>query len=582
MAMYGKKKMSLMSSFPFDGDERPFDGRRKRSAYSRLPREPTISEKPFLESDALDGGSLESDGGLGNGEGVNDRDGPSKEAWVDDLNKPLPQLPDPGRALGTRVVLSSRSTNLKVKPEHAGGGLASQNPTIEKIDKRLISAPLRQNPVSRHDRMLERELSHQLVQDLDNQRFPRPLTSVADAEDLELRINNLIASSNSKVAGEVRDSSDLLGGKDVGRPRRLRRGKEVFAKVRDAITDRFSPNSGKPPATRIRDCSSPGSRLGRVQGRDPDGEEELDTKALLKRRAAEGKNHENSKAQSLTGVDSPIRRKPLPIYDSMSTARDGNVFPEDPFSDDHEVGNADQKGSSPVAPSKPISFKHKRKSRLLNTLVLPTASQTRREPKFVETISPPPTGRSASLEIIPSSPVGYSTPKIRLEPSYDPNGRKKLAAFSFEKEELFDETSQDGRMSSMSLKRGREEKEVGLGVTAKKAKRRTISRDIEALAGRLGGLRASASADLTRSSRGSVVAIGLDMLSVRRSKTLRGRGGMSATATEAGYRGPTVISEDTSGEAMVEKLMTQGVINDSDVDELQMDIPEHRLGSRNL
>ncbi|KAI9773907.1 MAG: hypothetical protein M1840_006133 [Geoglossum simile] len=581
--MYGKKKMSLMSSFPFDGDEHPFDGRRrKRSAYSRLPREPTISEKSFLEIDALSDSSPESGNGQENDGGTNSRVGQSREARDDDLNKPLPQLPGPSRALGTRAVLSSKSTNQGLKLEDLNAGPAKRNPSVEKVNKRLISAPLRQNPVSHRDRTLDHELSHRIVQDLDYQRFPRALTSIADAEDLELKINNLIALSNSKNARGIRAGDGISSAKDVGKTRRLQRGKEVFAKVRDAITDRFSPNSGKTPATNTKDCSSPSGRLRKVQERDLGGDEELDMKALLKRRIAEERNHKSSKAQSLTGVNSPIRRKPLPIYDSMSATRGGSACTEDPFSDDHAVGNVDRRGPPPL---KTISLKDKRKSRLLNTLViLPTAPQTGRDSKFVDTLSPPPAGRSVSLEIIPSSPVGYSTPKVRLEPSYDPNGRKRLAAFCFgEEEKPFSETSQEGRMSSMSLKRKKEEKEVGLGVTAKKAKRKTITRDIEALTGRLGGLRASASADLTRGSRGSVVAIGLDMLSVRRSKTLRARSGMNAMGTETSHKGQIAVTcESTSDEVMMERPQMEEVTDGSDVDELQMDIPEYRLGSQKL
>ncbi|KAI9867152.1 MAG: hypothetical protein M1813_009430 [Trichoglossum hirsutum] len=586
--MYGKKKKSLMPSFQFDGDERPSDGRRKRSAYSRLPREPTIAEKPFLESGALHDSTPESNNWVGKCGRMEDGDSLSREVQVDGLNKPLPDLPEPlregsqGRSLGTRSILSSKSVNTRLRSENFSGGPAKQSANAGKIDKRLISAPLRQNPVFYPSRMLEHEFSKQIVRDLDNKHFPQTLTSIADAEDLELRINNLVTPSGSSDAEKNPVGDGVSEAKDQGRPHTLQRGREVFAKVRDAITDRFSPNSGKGSVTRTKDSFSTSNRLEQAQGRDSDGGEELDTNSLLKRRIAEERNHSNYKAQFLTGVGNPIRRKPLPIYDSMNTTGVGTALPEDPFSDDHEVRNADHKGSSSTTLSKAISSKNKRKSRLLNTLgVLPTTPHTSRESRFVEAISPP-AGRSLSLEIFPTSPKGYSTPKVRLEPSYDPNGRRKLAAFSFEEggELLEVDAKLDKRMSSVSLKRKKEEKEVGLGVTAKKAKRKTISKDIEALTGRLGSLRTSASADLTRSPRGSVVTIGLDLLSVRRSRTVK-RSGTSTRETEIRHNeSPLAIPDDTTDGVIAGKLQTRGAADDTDMDELQMDIPEHRLGSQ--
>ncbi|KAH0544684.1 hypothetical protein FGG08_001189 [Glutinoglossum americanum] len=585
--MYGKKKMALMSSFPFDGDERPSEGRRKRSAYSRLPREPTITEKPFLENEIHDDNTIESSNVLEKGGRIGDKDERSREVQVDSLNKPLPELPEPprggyhGPALGTKTILFSKSTNTRLKPETANAVLAKQNHAGGKIDKRFISAPLRQNPVSYPGRMPQHELSQKIVQDLDTKHSPTTLTSIADAEELELKIKNLIASSSGNDAGKIRVGDGVSKAKDLGRSRRLRRGKEVFAKVRDAITDKFSPNSGKCP-TADSFLSSKG--LERAQGGESDRKKELNTNVLFKRRIAEERNHSNYKAQLLTGVGNTIRRKPLPIYDNMSTAGAGNGLPEDPFSDDHEVGNADHKGPSSASPSKAPSHKGKRKSRLLNSLgVLPVDPQMSRESKFVEATSPLPVGRSVSLEIFPTSPKGYSTPKIRLEPSYDPNGRKKLAAFGFEGGEQpleFSDTKSDGGVSSISLKR-KKGKEVGLGVVTKKAKRKTVSKDIETLTGRLGSLRASASADLTRSPRGSIVAIGLDLLSVRKPKMVRGRSGMDTEGIEIGLKESLNVVPVANDEVVREDPEAQEAINDDvDMDELQMDVPEHNLRSR--
>ncbi|KAH0556476.1 hypothetical protein GP486_005624 [Trichoglossum hirsutum] len=558
-------------------------------AYSRLPREPTIAEKPFLENDVLRDSSSESSSQLEKCGRVEDGGGQSKEIKVDDLNKPLPDLPEPlrersqERSLGTRSILSSKSVNTRLRSENFSGGPAKQNPVAGKIDKRLISAPLRQNPVFYPNCTLEHELSRQIVRDLDNGYFPQTPASTADAGVLEPRANNMITSPGGSDARRDRVGDGILEAKDQGRPHTLQRSK-VFAKVRGAIADRFSPDPGKVSVKHTKDNALPRHRLEQAQGRDSDGGEELDTNTLLKRRNAEEKNHSNYKTQFLTGVGTPIRRKRLPIYDSMKTAGVGTALPEDPFSDDHEVHNTNHKGSSSATLSRAISFKNKRKSRLLNTLgALPTTPRTSRESRFVEAISPP-TDRSLSLEILPTSPKGYSTPKVRLEPNYDPNGKRKLAAFSFEEgREPFEVDAElDKRTSPVSYKRKKEEKGVCLDVTAKKAKHKIVSKDIETLTGRLGSLRTSASADLTRSHKGSVVAIGLDLLSARRSRAVKGRSGAGARETETGHNESPLatISDNMTDGAIAGKSQTRGAADDTDMDELQMDIPEHRLGSQ--
>ena len=205
----------------------------------------------------------------------------------------------------------------------------------------------------------------------------------------------------------------------------LEKGKKAFVKATRAIRERLSSSSSsndKPFNTRRLGSIGRSSSGGWEPPPQYESQEEL-TRGRLDRRIAEGENLSNPKIQKLTG-DGNIPRKPLPVYESMRS-RSQHSKSDNPFSD------ADDEDSH-LSPEDYSGFdfdfskrKHKGKAVRASMPVVEKVESPPEQPDQHLTV-PKSTSRFSNMisglaqhsntEFFSSSPVGYSTPRIRLEP----------------------------------------------------------------------------------------------------------------------------------------------------------------------
>ena len=344
----------------------------------------------------------------------------STKTVPDDLDKPLPPIPkDPFAEQRlhwqTRPALAKRTTNMKISvPGKA-------------VTKPQISSPILQEPeLSPTGPSPSRPATSNTTQTMSGAQ-----TSTADAAQLSRKISNLMQQAAAQES-QTRQKAAIYA-TESAKLSPLEKGKKAFAKARRAIKERLSNSSSsndRPFDTR---------RLGSV-GRSSSGgwepppqyqsQEEL-TRGRLDRRIAEGENLSNPKIRKLTG-NGNIPRKPLPVYESMRS-RSQHSSSDNPFADadDEEVHLSPEDYSG-------FDFdfskrKHKGKvvrasMPVMEQIEIPSEQpgQHLAVPKSTTRFSNMISGlaQHSDTDYFSSSPVGYSTPRIRLEPQAPATGDK--------------------------------------------------------------------------------------------------------------------------------------------------------------
>ena len=348
----------------------------------------------------------------------------STKTVPDDLDKPLPPIPkDPFAEQRlhwqNRPALAKKTTNMKASDP---GKVAT---------KPKISSPMLQEPESSPTGPSPSRpaTSHTTQSTLGTQ------TSTADAAKLSKKISNLMQQAAAQEA-QTRQKTAVYAAESA-KLSPLERGKMAFVKATRAIKDRLSSSSSS------NDKSFNTRGLGSI-GRSSSGgwepppqyesQEEL-TRGRLDRRIAEGENLSNPKIRKLTG-DGNIPRKPLPVYESMRSrsqhSRSDNHFsdaddedsqrsPQDYSGFDFNFSKRKHKGRE-VRASMPVMEKVDSPSEQSDQhLVVPKSTS-----RFSNMVSG--LAQHSDTEFFSSSPVGYSTPRIRLQPQ--PPRNEKLTTAS--------------------------------------------------------------------------------------------------------------------------------------------------------
>ena len=347
----------------------------------------------------------------------------STKTVPDDLDKPLPPIPkDPFAEQRlhwqNRPALGKKTTNMKVFDP------AKVN------TKPKISSPILQAPESSPaDPSPSRPTTSHTTQSTFGTQ-----TSTADAAKLSKKISNLMqqaaaqeSQTKQKAAVYAAESAKLSP---------LEKGKKAFVKATRAIKERLSSSSSsndKPFNTRRLGSIGRSSSGGWEPPPQYESQEEL-TRGRLDRRIAEGENLSNPKIQKLTG-NGNIRRKPLPVYESMRSrsqhSGSDNAFSDAENEDDH-LPPEDYSGFD-------FDFskrKHKGKAVRASMPVLEQVESPPQQSDQHLTVPKPKSrfsnmisglAQHADTEFFSSSPVAYSTPRIRLEPQPPTKGNNSAA-----------------------------------------------------------------------------------------------------------------------------------------------------------
>lgn len=262
-------------------------------------------------------------------------------------------------------------------------------------------------------------------------------TSTADAAKLSKKISNLMQQAAAQELQTKQKAAIYAAESAKLSP--FEKSKKAFVKATRAIKERLSSSSSssisndKPFNTRRLGSIGRSSSGGWEPPPQYESQEEL-TRGRLDRRIAEGENLSNPKIQKLTG-DGNIPRKPLPVYESMRSrsqhsgsdnpfsdadGEDGHLSPEDYSGFDFEFSKRKHKGKA-VRASMPVMEQVDGPSEQSDQhLAVPKSTS-----RFSNMISG--LAQHSNTEYFSSSPVGYSTPRIRLEPQPPANGNKATA-----------------------------------------------------------------------------------------------------------------------------------------------------------
>ena len=341
------------------------------------------------------------------------------------LNKPLPSLPplllqDVPLAIGSPIHDSLRSEALHVQKSKKSG--LSPN----HIAKTHTSNPVRPSAGSRSASTQSSTLQ---VSRPKNENIS-PSTSTTDAAALSRKLTDLMQKAAASSPQVLMDRPKME--KDVKRTP-LQRGKEVLTKAKRAIAGRLSSSQERQGRIKLTEEKYPYPSLDKLdKGRYSTGEDA--NQSRLDRRLAEGSNLSITKIQEVLG-DGKIRRKPLPVYEKMKAKRMSASL-HDPFSD-----RTDKQASPTADDFSTLWLDYKKaQSRRASTSsfgALLAESQTvtdasnGRSPTetdaaswFSEKISG--LSQHPDTASFSSSPVDFSTPRVRLRPQSDAHGRKRL------------------------------------------------------------------------------------------------------------------------------------------------------------
>ena len=578
MATYGKRKKGLLSSFTVFQDDKPEKNPKQQrsseyipehvngpglinfhfSAYARLERakskmqrsrkrvqddESSIDElagNALLDTGLLNSvphepvrlPSLHSLSAMSTTDILRPKSSRSTKTVPED--KPLPPIPkDPFAEQRlhwqNRPALAKKTNNMKVSDP---GKVATKGKISSPILQEPDSSPVGPSP--------SRSPTSHTTQSTSGAQ-----TSTADAAKLSKKISNLMqqaavqeSQTGQKAAIYAAESAKLSP---------LEKGKKAFVKATRAIKERLSSSSSsndRPFNTRRLGSIGRSSSGGWEPPPQYESQEEL-TRGRLDRRIAEGENLSNPKIRKLTG-DGNIPRKPLPVYESMRSrsqhSRSDNPFsdtndeadhlsPEDYSGFDFDFSKRKHKGKAVRASMPVIEQINIPSEQSVQHLAVPQSKS-----RFSNMISG--LAQHSDTEFFSSSPVGYSTPRIRLEPQPPMKGngtgsgglQRSPSILEFSFEALSEDTSSEaqsprtrGSEGSASVKRkgAAEDLRSQVAPATKKLKTDSNSSRDE------GGLAAGISHLATEDERGLLSLEIMDAAAAKPSRNASKRKGMS-------------------------------------------------------
>ena len=402
----------------------------------------------------------------------------SSVGFIKDSNQQVPPTPTLRLAGGEGSqpqalrsnVLAPKTTNLKV-PAKKSRKLSKVN-ISQPAEHSQISAPIDLQVLSSASEMQSSYASHQTP-------TSNRTAATSDAADMSRKLSALMQQTGLDDNGATSTfrTANVASESTQGRkPSPLQKGKEAIARAKKAISDHLSSSGEKKQRERRAGSSALSSSSDELAAPGHTMDAEI-SRRRLNRRIAEGENLGKSKIGFLTG-DGNIPRNALPVYESMKSPGHRSESPNDPFSDDRLSQEAllapnfskfdfnfDGPKGKRASAQEPLSSPQQMKSspRTMNSLLQPVSRPVSRFSGFISGLA-----QHSDTEFFSSSPVGFSTPRIRLEPHFDASGRKRLSAvavkspsvldFSFEEpsdDEIIhiQQAEQKGFSPSLSLKR---------------------------------------------------------------------------------------------------------------------------------
>ncbi|EKD16558.1 hypothetical protein MBM_05027 [Drepanopeziza brunnea f. sp. 'multigermtubi' MB_m1] len=474
MATYGKKKRSLFPSFsalrdsdaefkPKKGKENTqkrgsiaftappifYDSNYKEESPSN-PHDDSIDEMASMLLEDTEFDQLKPEAGKRASYSAASRTlpGPPRMGLQD--SKTLPQLPsmifngDDAWALRMSSVVTAVGSSNQMdfgaggpsnkSDQNAGHTRKTSTPAIpRKSSKRrsarprsaLFQAPPevneRRSQVSRHT--LKSSISPPQPQDI-----PLPIKTTAfDAVDVNSKIEAMIAATKALKPG----CNDSVPQGVLVPVKKRRFESKVLTKMKTALNGRFQVRNG-----RKRDSMLNERLLDTSLNEALDFEDESSASAValttMELRMNEGDNFKNPKIYTLTGHGN-VRRKPLADDGKSLRSRKSTERAEDPFA---------ERPSSGITRT-PTSFENRLNDSPQGSEFVPdlpslchTPNNKAREKRVRTSLY----GRDHQDfdAMLSSSPFGQSTPRIRLEPTFDADGKRSLSFVPAESRSLFD------------------------------------------------------------------------------------------------------------------------------------------------
>ncbi len=449
------------------------------------------------------------------------------------------------------------------------------------------------------------------------------VNTTTGAANLSTKLTNLMTAASSAVSeAPVGYQDDTMSSID-GRSRRLQRGKKAVVKAGKAIAERFSNSKGRGSRKLTKDNDAQSLADYNLSAHVHQDTDDTDWKRQS-RRIAEGSNLNNPKIRALTG-DGNIPRKPLPVYESMRRLAQTEQQIGDGVSSKHHSRSSsfmhgfpglsfelNNRKSRPTSLQEPLMWQSYRGD-IKRCKAEPAPTTTEQTARFSEKISG--LAQHPDVDFFSSSPDGYSTPRMRLEPTYTADGTKRLTAvpatapmiLDFSSEENETKSSADELAStpetevaeSLNLKRKSAKEDLRSTVTppSKKSKSsQTPSREDMMLASSISKLDTGSNGALhfkdtnqkvSRGRREGSRGRGLGIFDTGRSKEspsphsdavkkLRRRHSKRSSI-------PKPVSKISARERRASSaLMCKGTGLDSsaDVDDLQLDLSDYNVGAK--
>lgn len=519
MATYGKKRSLFPGFSVFQDDQlRPVTGSRisgkstvllacgsvteSCSATTRLGRAKTVVQKskPRFRSDDDSMDELAGDPLL-----LNSVQQPVRSSFQSDVPMPEPLRPRSSRAIEKALdkplpPIPSNEPENQSQPKKTKPALGIKT-TNMRIPAKVEKPPLRpkiSNPMLQNSEENDNNSALRLIDGISEDKSGKaPKTSTTDAELLNKKITTLMQEASAREAQHAPKTKKARAAADfMSKPSPLQRGKIALSKATRAIAGRL--NSGRRPMTpNIRRPgpieSSPNSFKALEYHPEPRARS-----PTIERRIAERENLSNIKIQSITG-DGSIPRKPLPVYESMKSQRSSADSLVNPFSDGNQTEGTispnihaeldfdfnRRKGKSKPLSRAPFSFDD-----VAPDVTSKASTETPRPLGFSNNISG--LAQHSDVMAFSSSPIGYSTPRTRLDPDPRFHAQKKVSStlkrspsileFSFEESDE-EEISTEPKTShppdpTMSVKRKSANNDLRSRLSPNTAKRPRRTSDV--------------------------------------------------------------------------------------------------------
>ncbi|PVH80623.1 hypothetical protein DL98DRAFT_654570 [Cadophora sp. DSE1049] len=491
MATYGKKKRSILPSFSVlkdsDNESKPKKDKSKKRGSMAFSM-PTFHDSNYkkespsnhhddsieevasilLDDTTLD--QLRPEGGKRMSQSAASKALPGLRTESQD-GKNLPQLPklifnaDDAWAMRTAPVVTAAGTSNQMEFDvdnprpstflnrlsaHARKSSIPEIP--RRSSKRRSGRPKSAVGPPRAEAGDRRSVAHTSRQTLKNSISPpragdssQPKQSGFVAEDVNNKIEAMIAATKALKPGS--EGTVLLGPLVPTKKRRLVDNK-VLTKMKTALNDRFNGRNGKKRDSMLNDKLLDAS-LNEVQ----DFEEELSISAIalttMELRMNEGDNFKNPKIYTLTGHGN-VRRKPLADDGKSLRSRKSTDHPDDPFSErPHSKQLSDAIESSDADPLSlgsitrtPTSFENRLRDDMSydqGSEFIPDLPSRCHTPKYTREKKVRTSIYDGDFDaMLSSSPFAQSTPRIRLEPTFEEDGKKLLKNIPADTRSLFD------------------------------------------------------------------------------------------------------------------------------------------------